>query len=403
MQDCAIVVAPHWYKGGSNNIFAAQIAYYKNKGWDTILVLIPDFRWRRSLRAVIHSELKADHVSTISLSPFATKLRYRISKNVLKNHVHGTIHRNFMTREGALSEPARKFLSGKRLREICVNWCEYVDFAVNVKNAIGAHDAKIVVHTHDIMATHDLEMMAGKGIATTDAMRTRLVNLELQWLGMADLIVHVSDHDADYFAKLLNKPQVTSYITLDPETERRLASFQHRPRADAVLYVASWNVANPPGIEWFVKQAVPFVDRRVQFYFAGNICDYVASALSDQIARHENIHLLGRVDDLSELYECAQAVILPATQGTGASVKFVEALAMGVPMATTSRSLRGLAAEVTSAMAPFTADRPIEFADKLSAILSGQAPKADFRAMYWTHFSNEAWRRRLDGATGASA
>ena len=32
MRDCAIVIAPHWHKGGSNHSFAAQIAYYREQG-----------------------------------------------------------------------------------------------------------------------------------------------------------------------------------------------------------------------------------------------------------------------------------------------------------------------------------------------------------------------------------
>ena len=48
-------------------------------------------------------------------------------------------------------------------------------------------------------------------------------------------------------------------------------------------------------------------------------------------------------------------------------------------------------------MAPFTADRPEEFSAKLSTILSGDVAKLDFREMYWTHFCNAAWRRRVDG------
>lgn len=389
MQDCAIIIAPHWEKGGSNNIFAAEIAFYKNKGWKTVLILLPEVKWRKAWKKEINSELKADVVSSLLLKDKVARLKFWASKALRRQNVDGILHRNYMMRPGKLRPAVSDFLKTVRVREICVNWCDNVDFALRIRDELGDPEIRVVAHTHDIMAHHKSERSA-KRQARSDAM-------ELAWLNKADRVIHVSDDDASYFADKLTVPQSTSYITLHPEAERRLTSFQHRPRQRCVLYVGSWNVANPPSVEWFIKQVLPFTDKNIKFVFAGNICDFIQEHLQYPFLHlRDNIHLLGRVEDISELYENAQAVMLPTTMGSGASVKFVEALAMGVPMVLSPLAVRGLPAEVKVQMAPFIADRPIEFAEKLSALLDGETPDFDFREVYRKYFCNEAWGRRLD-------
>ena len=50
----------------------------------------------------------------------------------------------------------------------------------------------------------------------------------------------------------------------------------------------------------------------------------------------------GFVDDLATLYAQADCVVVPLTEGAGSPLKFVEALAYGVPVVATPRAARGL-------------------------------------------------------------
>ncbi len=54
------------------------------------------------------------------------------------------------------------------------------------------------------------------------------------------------------------------------------------------------------------------------------------------------IEVVGFVDSLAELYEQADCVVVPITEGAGSPVKFIEALAYGVPVVATPMAARGL-------------------------------------------------------------
>lgn len=400
MNDCAVVIAPNWEKGGSNNIFAAQCEYYRSKNWEVLLAFPPNLARRRDLRSSSRrgppkTELQADFVTTLYLGNFTRQIRYLISRRYFRNHPDGVLHRNFMSRACDLDEGARAFLRGKTIREICVNWCDNVDAALALRRSLDQPEARIVLHTHDIVADHT---------SPREKRTPEIRKLELEWVSKADYLVHVSEDDAAYFAQALRRPQTVSYITLEPRLERELGKFAYRPRPRTILYVGSWNAANPASMDWFFKQVLPFIERDVNIFIAGDICRYIRYNLAEYYSRSTNIHLLDRVDGVAEYYERAGVVMLPTVGGTGASVKLIEALAMGVPTVMNSLAARGLPAKVKEMLRPTIADGPIEFAERLNDVLGGSRPEIDLRRVYWDNFSNKVWFGRLEaGEEGSSA
>jgi hypothetical protein len=89
MNDCALVIAPYWGKGGANNVFAAQCAYYRSKNWAVLLLLAPELRRRRDFDAPFHSDLRADCVAQSRVGDLTKQVRYFISKKLLRNHSGG--------------------------------------------------------------------------------------------------------------------------------------------------------------------------------------------------------------------------------------------------------------------------------------------------------------------------
>jgi glycosyltransferase involved in cell wall biosynthesis len=59
----------------------------------------------------------------------------------------------------------------------------------------------------------------------------------------------------------------------------------------------------------------------------------------------ERVRILGFVDDLAPLYAQAACALVPLTSGGGSPLKFVEALAHGVPVVSTPRGAAGLDAK----------------------------------------------------------
>jgi glycosyltransferase involved in cell wall biosynthesis len=64
--------------------------------------------------------------------------------------------------------------------------------------------------------------------------------------------------------------------------------------------------------------------------------------MEDWTAPDERIEVAGFVDSLADLYAQADCVVVPLTEGAGSPMKFIEALAYGVPVVATPKAARGL-------------------------------------------------------------
>ncbi|HVK17098.1 MAG TPA: glycosyltransferase [Fimbriiglobus sp.] len=105
-----------------------------------------------------------------------------------------------------------------------------------------------------------------------------------------------------------------------------------------LLFVASANPINRAGIEWFYRHVfVRHLWRRgVRLAIAGGVCGLLDIA-------DTNVTLLGVVDgSLAPVYRSAAVVVAPIFEGTGLSIKTVEALAMGKAMIGAPAAARGL-------------------------------------------------------------
>lgn len=386
MQDnYAIIIAPNWGAGGSNNIFANQISYYREKGWSVVLVLVNEFKNKFSINQFPPPSLSADIVTYLSIPKSIRYARYIYSVRIKKNDREGPVHRNFMNKVGSLDPELLQRLAGKRLRELCVNWFDNVDAAVRIRSLLRQLDAPIVVHTHDVMARHRY-MHAGRVVDISE--------FELAALAKADRLIHVSDDDKEYFEKRIRKKNITSYITLSPEVEGKFNNIIRRPIPRSVLYIGSWNYFNPKGVEWFFRQVIPYLKNDISFYFAGDICKFLESNLWHE-SHAKNIYLLYRVDDIYDLYSNMQMAMLPDLGITGASVKLVEALAMNIPFVATPAAIRGVPSSVKAALMPYVAEKPRDFADLIDAVLTSPT-RWDGRSIYLENFSNSAWAKRID-------
>jgi glycosyltransferase involved in cell wall biosynthesis len=392
MEQWALIVAPHWEAGGSNHIFEAQIEYYHRRGWKAAIVLVPHYRHSKAITSPETSSFPADFLAALDNSHHLGRvLRFHFSKRVLANNPSGAVHRAFMLKADQLDHSAYEFLNSKSIGEICVNFFEHTDLALRVRDQLQKPSTPVVVHTHDVMAKHPVVSRRGK--------KEEVGELERLMLAKADRLVHVSDADATYFRNCVHLPQTTSYITLSPRLERKISSFVHRPRPRTVLYVGSWNIANPSGMDLFFRQILPLLPRDIEFYFAGDICWYIRDNLKVE-SSYPNVHLMYRVEDVFRLYQRSSLVILPAVLGTGGSVKFVEALAMGIPMVLSPAAARGAPIEVVESVSSVTAADPVAFAEMIEDAVGGILPVPDFRRLYETWFSNNAWYARMDNASG---
>ena len=139
------------------------------------------------------------------------------------------------------------------------------------------------------------------------------------------------------------------------------------PRPPLALFVASFRYApNRDALRFLVEDVFPLVwarraDARLMLVGAG----------LDQPPDDRRVQSLGFVDDLAAVYGEAACAVVPLRQSGGSPLKFVEALAYGLPVVATTRAAAGLA--VRDGEDCLLAEDAPEFAERLLTVFDGGA------------------------------
>jgi len=145
-------------------------------------------------------------------------------------------------------------------------------------------------------------------------------------------------------------------------------------REPNAVFVASF--AYPPnrkGLEFLLDEVYP----RVWEQLPQARLTLVGGGLPEPPTDDPRVHAAGFVDDLAEAYAGARCAVVPLLQGGGTPLKFVEAMAHGVPVLATPRAAAGLA--VSDGIDCLLAEGAQEFAAKLTAVLRDGAPQIGAR------------------------
>jgi hypothetical protein len=171
-----------------------------------------------------------------------------------------------------------------------------------------------VIDTIDVFSTKASKVEAhgvSDGLAMTEAEEAAL-------LREADILIAIQAEEARSLERLAPAARVVK-VAVDFPVHKATEPTSQRP---SVLLVASANPMNVSGLQGFLREAWPSVLQAVP---AAELL--VVGAIGDTVEFiPEGVSVLGKVDDLNELYTRARIVINPAIAGTGLKIKTVEAL-----------------------------------------------------------------------------
>jgi len=165
-----------------------------------------------------------------------------------------------------------------------------------------------------------------------------------------------------------------------------------RPGNQTAIFVGDFTYApNRQGLAFLVDEVMPAVWRELP----GARVNVVGRGLEDPPA-DPRIHALGFVDDLDAAYADADAALVPLLEGGGSPLKFVEALAHGLPVVTTSHAA-ALIGHGRPGEHFLAAPDAAGFAAALVSVLRGEGAELGQRgrALAAKHLSVDALAREL--------
>lgn len=140
-----------------------------------------------------------------------------------------------------------------------------------------------------------------------------------------------------------------------------------KPKPNSLIFSGSFNYgANYEAMNWFVREVYPRILDRIpdaNLIISG---DHANKPLPSM----KNITLTGYVDDIRSLIASCSVSIAPLWSGGGTRLKILEAMAIGVPVVSTSKGAEGLGAQDGEHL--LIADDPEAFAESVIKILKDE-------------------------------
>jgi glycosyltransferase involved in cell wall biosynthesis len=265
----------------------------------------------------------------------------------------------------------------------------------------------IVLDTHDVQSDAFADRRQKNPYSRRIDSRAELLRTELALSAYADVLVHVTGADCDFFAsRLPGKRHEVILPTLHPLTEAELVRRRRvqRPVEHDFIYVGNQHRANLETVRWLLGEVLPVASPAVRerLRIIGTVGDLLRRREPALYGAHAHL-FAGEVPSLYDYYAGAKAVLAPATAGTGSSIKLVEALCAGRPVLATSLALRGLPAGETTGDIQVQ-DTPGAFADAMTRLSAITAPETRVSlanaALYDRVFSNARYFAALDAVIG---
>jgi polysaccharide biosynthesis protein PslH len=195
----------------------------------------------------------------------------------------------------------------------------------------------------------------------------KLEKYEKRYCERFDMNLAVSELDKELFKKITgveNMEVVENGVDIDyfspSDSIKKDKSIIFAGRLD--------QYSNRESILYFCEKVWPLIKIKhpdVRFTIIGN---NPPAKLAEIAGNDKNIELLGYVDDVRPYFANAMISVCPIKDGGGTRIKILDALAMGMPIVSTSIGCEGI--DITSGADVLIADTPEKFADKVDWIIT---------------------------------
>lgn len=182
----------------------------------------------------------------------------------------------------------------------------------------------------------------------------------------------VARFDRDYLLKQDNRLDLSIVpMGVDLEYFQPNAAVASAP---VLLFTGTMNYfPNADAVIYFCSEIFPHIRERhseATFYVVGN---HPSEAVK-RLEAHDGVIVTGYVPDVRPYFEKASVFVAPLRAGSGIQTKNLEAMAMQVPVVTTSVGAMGLEADAGKEL--LVADTPVDFAEHVNQLLDSERLRA---------------------------
>jgi len=200
-------------------------------------------------------------------------------------------------------------------------------------------------------------------------MAKRIVSLKNEILNRYDVLVPVTQRDADIYEKMGNTKPVFVLPAGFDSTEMKPQMRTEMSNSLFHLGALDW-VPNQEGLLWFINQCWPIIKAKLpalNFHVAGRN----APAWFVKKLDVEGIIYHGEVPVASQFINSFGVMVVPLLSGSGMRIKIVEGMAMGKVIVTTPIGTEGI--PTTHRENILVADNEFSFAAEIEKVLSDEA------------------------------
>lgn len=221
--------------------------------------------------------------------------------------------------------------------------CDFLAPAINVPASLCGRT---------VLFQHNVEAMIWQRHASVPQNALRRAYMQLQWRRMLDFeaatcqrfahVVAVSEGDAAVFRGEYGATSVS-----DVSTGVDLGYFSPTPGirrgTRELVFVGSMDwMPNDEGIRWFASEVFPLVQQQIADARLTVVGRSPSAGLRDAAAANRAIEITGTVPDVRPYLERAALSVVPLRIGGGTRLKIYEAMALGVPIVSTTIGAEGL-------------------------------------------------------------
>lgn len=247
--------------------------------------------------------------------------------------------------------------------------CDFLMPSINLPDSIAIPS---------VLFQHNVEAMIWKRHAEVQRNPAKKAYLYDQWrktraferaaCGRFDQVVAVSKADSETMARQYGLERVADVPTgIDTEFFRPGPRESRRPHGLVFTGSMDW-LPNEDAMAWFTESILPLVREAMPDVELTVVGRNPYPSLVELGKRTPSVEVTGRVDDVRPYMERASAYIVPMRVGGGTRLKIYEAMAMGLPVVSTSVGAEGLPVE--NGREILLADTPEEFADAVLRVLT---------------------------------